>query len=433
MVGEGMDTFDLFVYIAIVWFLMAIISRISPGSILGKLGYFMELFAGWLTFPGVILHEVSHKLCCDLAGIRVQEAKYFSLGDPMGYVLHDKVTRYRDAYLITIGPFIVNTVFAMAMFVLPCFSLPFVVDIIFLWLGISFAVRAMPGDGESQGLRRWSERRALQNPLLFLGYPLVIITTFLKPLKKAIRVNLIYAAVLYSVTFCLVAMIMIAGSAVFPGAYAATVVSTDASSGENDTPGSASVSPGLIKPTTTGSNIRGDIEGKEAPAKDWLSIAQDKMKNLNSNAVLIAVNGYSSEGSAALPINGMSHRWRYTFAEKASGQAYDIYVHDGTFERINQKTISDKGIEGILYKYGDPTIQSWDLDSTDAVAISNKKFKEMTGMDAPASAGYRLEINTAGKLTWTIYNYDSTSRVIANIDVDPSTGAIGHTFMPPSK
>lgn len=379
----------------------------------------LGMIVTWVTFPGVILHEWSHKFFCDRAGIPVYEVKYFSFGNPAGYVRHGAITRYRDAFLTTIAPFIINTIFALIMFIVPALNINNVVNLLFIWLGVSFAMHAFPSDGDAKNLWAYSKQVWRSNLFALIGFPVVAII-IIANLLRFFWFDLIYAVFLMGIMLGVVGFAFSGGSVADFGSSTHNTVHPTVNPTSN------------VAPTKAAGTTTQTIAGQEAPAKEWLSIAQDRMKDLNSNAVLIAVNGYSKESDFSLPINGKSHRWRYTFASKASGQAYDVYVHDGTLEKVNQKTISDTSIEGILYKYGDPTIQSWSLDSTDVVAISNKKFKEMTGQDAPASAGYRLEINTAGKLTWTIYNYDSTSRVIANIDVDPSTGAVGHTFMPSS-
>ncbi len=379
----------------------------------------LGMIVTWITFPGVILHEWSHKFFCDIAGIPVYEVKYFRLGNPAGYVKHGEITRYRDAFLTTIAPFIINTIFALIMFIVPALNFNGILNLLFIWLGISFAMHAFPSDGDAKSLWAYSTRVWRGNLVALIGFPIVGVI-FIANLLRIFWFDLIYAGFLFGITFGLVSFAFSGGSLADMGPQA------------SGTTHIYTASTGAAIPTITHVPTMQTVAGKEGAAKDWLSIAQDAMKSKNSNAVLISVNGASSDMGNALPINGKSHSWRYTFASKASGQAYDVYVHDGTLEKVNQKALSDTSIEGILYKYGDPTIQSWNLDSTDVVTISNEKFKEMTGKDVPASAAYRLEINTAGQLTWTIYNYDSTTRVIANIDVDPSTGAIGHTFMPSS-
>ncbi len=43
-----------------------------------------------VTFPGVIVHEFGHALFCFITRVRVLEICWFRLGDPLGYVIHEK-------------------------------------------------------------------------------------------------------------------------------------------------------------------------------------------------------------------------------------------------------------------------------------------------------------------------------------------------------
>lgn len=127
----------------------------------------------WFTFPGVILHEWSHKLFCDLAGIPVYEVKYFRLSNPAGYVRHGPVARYRDAFLITIALFLINSILAMALFIIPALNFNGIINLVFIWLGGSFAIHAFPSDGDAQALWNHSGNAWRSNPIALIGYPLV--------------------------------------------------------------------------------------------------------------------------------------------------------------------------------------------------------------------------------------------------------------------
>ena len=45
-----------------------------------------------LTFPGVIVHELAHQICCKICGVAVYQVKYFQFQNPCGYVIHENVT-----------------------------------------------------------------------------------------------------------------------------------------------------------------------------------------------------------------------------------------------------------------------------------------------------------------------------------------------------
>ena len=57
----------------------------------------------WATFPGVMLHEWSHKQACHWRGIRVRNVEWFNL-DGSGLVTHDQPREYMDSVLISTAP-----------------------------------------------------------------------------------------------------------------------------------------------------------------------------------------------------------------------------------------------------------------------------------------------------------------------------------------
>lgn len=376
-----------------------------------------------LTFPGVILHEWSHKFFCDRAGIPVYEVKYFRFGNPAGYVKHGQITRYRDAFLVTIAPFLVNSLFAMIMFLFPILYKNDIVNYVFMWLGISFGLHAFPSDGDAKNLWGHSKRMWRQNPVALAGFPVVVIIAICNLLRR-VGFGALYAFGLFFLTLILVYAAVDAGSPYVPGLSSVHVVSLTelvqpyAPLEYHYTPAShasPTARPTLPIQTTAGS---------EAAAKDWLTVAQDAMKSRNSKAVLINVEGRSNDGGVALPINGKCHVWKYVYASKPDDMVYDVIIHDGKLESAKTRKLSQTSIEKILYGYGDPAIVSWKIDSVEAVKISNEEFKKATGIDLPASAAYSLEIRPWGKIGWITCNYDSTGRVIANIDIDPDIGSV---------
>ena len=62
-----------------------------------------------LTFPGVIVHEIGHRLSADLLQVPVYQVCYFRFGNPAGYVIHGPVKGIKDSLLISIMPMITNT------------------------------------------------------------------------------------------------------------------------------------------------------------------------------------------------------------------------------------------------------------------------------------------------------------------------------------
>lgn len=111
-----------------------------------------------VTFPGVIVHEIAHRFFCDLAGVPVYETRYFRLGNPSGWVLHGKCDNLGAAFLITIGPLLLNTVlcslitFAAVIPILILEEDPVQpVSFLLMWVGLSIGMHAIPStqDGKS--------------------------------------------------------------------------------------------------------------------------------------------------------------------------------------------------------------------------------------------------------------------------------------------
>lgn len=120
----------------------------------------------WLTFPGVIVHESAHLLFCKLRRIPVFEVAFFRFAatGPAGYVIHEKPPDFTSSFLISVGPFLVNTVLCI-VFCFPAF-IPVrffgnesLLNYFWLWLGLSIGMHAFPSVGDAQVL--WSHAREL--------------------------------------------------------------------------------------------------------------------------------------------------------------------------------------------------------------------------------------------------------------------------------
>lgn len=374
----------------------------------------LGILVTWATFPGVILHEWGHKFFCDRAGIPVYEVKYFGFGDPAGYVRHGEITRYRDAFLVTIAPFIINSIFAIAMFILPVFKVNGTIDLFFMWLGASFAMHAFPSDGDAKHLWAHSQSSWRANPVALIGFPLVIVI-FIANLLRIFWFDLIYAVVLFGFTFGLVGAVIYAGSTLTglpvpdtPPTHPAPSV-TSAYSGSG---GSA--------PHAYGSSSQPPTR---APAKDWLPVADAAMKRINSSAVLVYIHGDS-----ATAVDGRCREWWYQYVLPDKTTTYNVFVRDGVLERASKSTFSPNGKDAILSRGGDPNNWAWSLDSMEAVAAANDKYRGMTGKGSPGSAAYILEVSSGpinkGRLTWRICYYNPDSSVNADISIDAQTGAV---------
>ena len=105
-----------------------------------------------LTFPGVIVHEIAHRFFAELTGVQVYDVCYFRFGNPSGYVIHGKPKNLLQAFLISVGPLILNTILCAAITIAAIY--PWIIlesqiatlEYILLWLGISIGMHAFPSN-----------------------------------------------------------------------------------------------------------------------------------------------------------------------------------------------------------------------------------------------------------------------------------------------
>ncbi len=65
------------------------------------------------SFPGIIVHELSHKLACKKFNVKVLETKYWSLKG--GYVVHEATDDAKAVAAISIVPFIIGSLMAVLL------------------------------------------------------------------------------------------------------------------------------------------------------------------------------------------------------------------------------------------------------------------------------------------------------------------------------
>lgn len=133
-----------------------------------------------LTFPGVIVHEAAHMLFCKLRGVAVLDVCFFRVGNPAGYVFHETPDDFLTAFLISVGPLIVNSLLCIAVsapaFVpVRVFELEDPLSYFLLWLGVSIGMHAFPSNQDARILWDHARRAARRmNPLALATFPLVI-------------------------------------------------------------------------------------------------------------------------------------------------------------------------------------------------------------------------------------------------------------------
>jgi hypothetical protein len=131
-----------------------------------------------VTFPGVIVHELAHQLFCRLYKVPVFKVVYIQAGNPAGYVLHERVKNKLQGIMISVGPFVVNTVIG-ALISLPAALPVFVlhkagpIDYLLIYLGVSIAMHAFPSRGDAAVI--WEAMKEEDTPVWvkIIGYPVV--------------------------------------------------------------------------------------------------------------------------------------------------------------------------------------------------------------------------------------------------------------------
>jgi hypothetical protein len=168
---------------------------------------------GWLvsllTFPGVILHEWAHKKFCDLAKVKVHEVVYFNLdfigeNEPAGYVIHERPTTYKQIFLISVGPLIINslaTILLGYLFQILGFNTPetqnSLLAIILAWLALSVGMHAFPSDEDMKHILEASKIELAKggSKLHYLAFPFVWLISLANKLR-AIWFDVFYAGLL---------------------------------------------------------------------------------------------------------------------------------------------------------------------------------------------------------------------------------------------
>lgn len=154
----------------------------------------------FITFPGVIVHELAHQLFCYLCGLRVYEVKYFQFKNPCGYVIHEGTNHPGKVFLTSVGPFIINTLMGILV-ILPASveiiafkEINNVQSFILAWLGMSILMHAFPSTGDAKVM----VDEILKNPEVgfipkILSAPFILLI-YIGAIGSVFWLDLIYAA-----------------------------------------------------------------------------------------------------------------------------------------------------------------------------------------------------------------------------------------------
>ncbi len=140
------------------------------------------MIPGWviayLTFPGIIVHEAAHLLFCKLCRVRVLEVCFFRRGNPPGYVVHEHAKTFLGTFLITLGPFLVNSLLCVviacpAFLPVRVFNHKDLLSYVLIWLGVSIGMHAFPSNQDAKVMLQHARQAAARwNPLAILSFPL---------------------------------------------------------------------------------------------------------------------------------------------------------------------------------------------------------------------------------------------------------------------
>jgi len=156
----------------------------------------------WATFPGVILHEWSHKQACHWRGVRVRNVEWFNL-DGSGLVTHDQPRGYLDSVLISTAPLFVNTVVSIGLWILTGlaligsipFDLPVQSEYIALgagWLALSIGWHAFPSPLDISNA--WSAARSNWQSSMVAGLLLpALVLMYISTKLRILWFDLFYA------------------------------------------------------------------------------------------------------------------------------------------------------------------------------------------------------------------------------------------------
>ena len=153
----------------------------------------------FLTFPGVVMHEIAHRFMCDILHIAVYDINYFSIGDTQaGYVYHQKTDNIAHDFLIGFAPLFINTFFCI-LFTLPYSSSVHITGdgisnyshMFLYWIGMSIGANAFPSNQDVQNILLMTEK----NNTFFIVPLLCYLIQFLNYLRF-FWINFIYAFVI---------------------------------------------------------------------------------------------------------------------------------------------------------------------------------------------------------------------------------------------
>jgi hypothetical protein len=132
-----------------------------------------------LTFPGVIVHEFAHLFFCRLRKVAVFDVCYFRFANPVGYVIHENTTNFYTTFLISMGPFFINSLLCLLICIpayipINYFHIEHPLSYFLMWLGVSIGMHAVPSNQDASNLfKQAKEKIGEKNILAIVSFPIV--------------------------------------------------------------------------------------------------------------------------------------------------------------------------------------------------------------------------------------------------------------------
>ncbi len=132
-----------------------------------------------LTFPGIVVHEFAHMMFCKLRKVAVFDACYFRVGNPAGYVIHEETENFYTTFIVSMGPFLVNTVMCLliclpAYMPIKFFDINQPLSYFLIWFGVSIGMHAVPSNQDVNCIFQQAKISIKQlNPLAIISFPLI--------------------------------------------------------------------------------------------------------------------------------------------------------------------------------------------------------------------------------------------------------------------
>lgn len=151
-----------------------------------------------LTFPGIIVHEMAHLLFCKFRKVAVLDVVYFRIGNPAGYVIHEKTDNFTSTFLVSMGPFFINTLLCLliclpAYMPMKFFNIDHPLSYVLMWLGISIGMHAIPSSQDADNVYEQAKERIKDGNLLaIISFPIVGLV-YLFNILRVIWSDAIYA------------------------------------------------------------------------------------------------------------------------------------------------------------------------------------------------------------------------------------------------